>query len=43
MNYFNSHKIIKDQDGYVVELYLDQQLNEFSLEFLGIKKKWRKK
>lgn len=33
MNLFTGHQIIRDQDGYVVVLYLDQQLNEFSKEF----------
>jgi LAS superfamily LD-carboxypeptidase LdcB len=39
MTYFIKHKLIKDHDGYILELYLDQQLIEFSLEFLGIRKK----
>lgn len=33
MKWFIDHKIIKDQDGYIVELYLDQQLNEFAKDF----------
>lgn len=33
MNLFTGHQIVRDQDGCVVVLYLDQQLNEFSKEF----------
>jgi len=38
MKWFINHKIIKDQDGYIVELYLDQQLSEFAQEFLETQK-----
>lgn len=33
MKWFIDHKIIKNQDGYIVDLYLDQQLSEFAKEF----------
>lgn len=39
MKQFTNHKIIKDQDGYIIELYLDQQLSEFAKEFLETQKK----
>ncbi|MBF8982761.1 D-alanyl-D-alanine carboxypeptidase family protein [Lutibacter sp. B2] len=39
MKWFINHKIIEDQDGYIVELYLDQQLSEFAKEFLETHKK----
>ena len=39
MAYFIKHKLIKDDDGYILELYIDQRLNEFSLDFLGVNKK----
>lgn len=39
MAYFIKHKLIKDNDGYILELYIDQRLNEFSLDFLGVDKK----
>ncbi|MCY6484163.1 M15 family metallopeptidase [Clostridium aestuarii] len=38
MNYFTNHKIIKDEDGYIIILYLNQQLNEFAKEFDKIPK-----
>ncbi|CAH2215377.1 D-alanyl-D-alanine carboxypeptidase family protein [Tepidibacter aestuarii] len=34
MQLFAGHRIIKDEDGCIAVLYLDKQLNEFSLEFL---------
>jgi LAS superfamily LD-carboxypeptidase LdcB len=39
LRYFVNHRLVEAQNGYIVELYLDQQLNEFSLEFLGLLKK----
>lgn len=33
---FINHKLIQCEDGYIVELYLDEQLNEFSSEFFGV-------
>ncbi|MCK4259851.1 MAG: D-alanyl-D-alanine carboxypeptidase family protein [Halanaerobiales bacterium] len=38
MKWFTGHKIIKDQDGYIVVLFLDQQLSEFSQEFYETQK-----
>ncbi|WP_242973036.1 hypothetical protein [Anaeromicrobium sediminis] len=39
MKYFINHKLIKGQDGYIVELYLDQNLSEFAKEFHGLQRK----
>lgn len=38
MNWFTGHNLIKDQEGYVVILYLDPELNEFAQEFLETQK-----
>lgn len=41
MSYFINHKLIKTKNGYIVELYLDEKLNEFSKELFNIGKKHR--
>jgi cell wall-associated NlpC family hydrolase len=34
MDWFNSYRLVKDGDGYIVEIYLNKDSEEFSQEFL---------
>lgn len=42
MSYFINHRLTKTNDSFILQLYLEPHLDEFSLEFLGIEKKENK-